>query len=328
MIFAYLSFLPYIGLWLSCMLFIVWWRFFTIRHRMKLFIAHHGQLMFRNWSIRILLFKSILYSLVIISLWLALLGPQGEQKEEMNNVQKRALIIALDVSKSMLAQDCLPNRLSCAKEKILTLMNELHCDSVGLILFSGTAIVMCPLTSDYEAFKLFLHEVSAETISASTTALDQALRKIQSMFDALPERRHKLAMIATDGEDFSTSLAAAKDEVTKRGIHMLTLGLGTAQGAPIPLYDEHNQPRGHLRDDEGNVVISRLNEGILQALSRDSDARYIRATNDNADIAAMVSWIHSFEKEGNNVDKTMVDNPYYMYPTFVALLLLGIEWII
>jgi Ca-activated chloride channel family protein len=322
-------YLFFVASWFIVVAGLVTYRFFKVRKNMGMLVAsRYKKNLLRNWSLPRFIVKNILLLAALFFLALALLRPQGDPQEEQLPSQGRNLIIALDISRSMLAQDCQPNRLDCAKEKILKLVQELACDRVGLILFSGTAVVMCPLTNDHEAFALFLREVDVETISAGTTAMDQALRKIISLFDTLPECKHKLALIVTDGEDFSSSLSSAKEEVIKRDIHMITLGMGTGEGAPIPVYDATGRQQGHLKDDNHQIIISRLNEPILQALARDSAALYVRATANDSDVATMASWVHSFEQEEGSANKKVVMSEYYWYPAAISLLLLALEWIL
>jgi Ca-activated chloride channel homolog len=327
MIMANAPYLWYIMVWFLCVLTMIWWRFLKVKHRSQVSITKkNSSLLIRHWSLRIFFIKHILLTGAVFFLALALLRPQKEGEDEEVNHEGRDLIIALDISRSMLAEE--PARLARAKEKISQLVQQLGYDRVALILFSGTALVMCPLTADHEAFALFLRDVDVETISSGTTALDQALTTITAMIDRSPQRKHRLALLVTDGEDFSPLLTQAKDEVIKRGIHMVTLGIGSPQGAPIPRYDAAGNREGHVRDEQGNVVISRLNEPLLQTLARDSHALYVRTTEDTTDIATIVGWLKSFEKEDLGLTKRTVKYEYYAYPTMVSFLLFMVEWII
>src|SRR5260221_3298056 len=151
----------------------------------------------------------------ILFLFIALLRPQWNESEEIVMQEGRDLYIALDISRSMLATDSLPTRLVWAKEKIKKLVKKLSCDRVGLILFSGTAFVQCPLTADYSAFFMYLDAVDAELISSGTTALGTAITQALTSFAAMPETKSKLLVIFTDGEDFSSDLMLVK----QRAVH-------------------------------------------------------------------------------------------------------------
>lgn len=281
-----------------------------------------------NFSLFKVWLKAILFIAGLFCIFLTLMHPQWNKKDEVVTQQGRDLIIALDISRSMLAKDCMPSRLECAKTKIKELVKRLSCERVGLLLFSGTAFMQCPLTSDYSSFFLFLDQVDAETIASGTTAFDQAILAALNSYKEMEERKSKLLVMFTDGEDFSSNLSKIKQRVQEEKIHVFTLGVGTTEGAPIPLLDEYGNQKGHMKDKKGLVVISRLNEGILNAVAHDSAGMYIRMTSDATDLKTLVAQIQRFEKEKIE-DKTFsrVDE---QYPYFLAvgLILLMIEWLL
>src|SRR5271154_1561603 len=242
--------------------------------------------------------KMILMIIGCCALFLALLQPQWDKKEEMVEQEGRDLFIALDISRSMLAQDLTPDRLEFAKKKIKKLVKKLSCERVGLILFSGSTFVQCPLTTDYGAFHLFLDQIGVETISSGSTALDAAIAQALEAFSRGVNRKHKLLVIFTDGEDFSSNLAHIKQEAINAGMHIFTIGVGTTEGAPIPLFDARGNQQGHQTDKKGKIIITRLNEGILYNLAQDSGGSYLRAQPDNdGDVDALVRSVEMFEKE-------------------------------
>lgn len=281
-----------------------------------------------NFSMPKVWIKAVLFMLGLFSISLTLLHPQWNKKDETVAQQGRDLIIALDISRSMLARDCAPSRLECAKAKIKALVKRLSCERVGLLLFSGTAFMQCPLTSDYSSFFMFLDQVDAETIASGTTAFDQAIIAALNSYKEIEGRKSKLLVLVTDGEDFSSNLSKIKQRVHDENIHVFTFGVGTTEGAPIPLFDERGNQIGHMKDKRGSVVISRLNEGILNAVARDSGGMYIHMTSDATDLKTLVTQIHRFEKEKIE-DKTFshIDE---QYPYFLAIgfILLLIEWLI
>ncbi len=272
--------------------------------------------------------KFVLFSLGLLFLFVALLRPQWRKRNEVIAQKGRDVLIALDVSRSMLATDCVPNRLECAKKKIKQLLAMLACERVGLILFSGSAFVQCPLTSDYASFAMFLDQVDVETISSGTTALDAALRQAVDAFRALPDRKSKLCIILTDGEDFSSNLRGVKHEVVKEKLCVFTIGVGTAQGAPIPLYDERGKQIGHQKDSKDNVVISHLNDGILRSLAQDAGGIYVPIARDKSDLRQIVDRINSFEKD--DLEDKMVSSFEDTYHYFLAMSLIcfALEWIL
>lgn len=282
----------------------------------------------RNVSPKKQFLKSVLMMTGILFLCLALLRPQWNKSEETIMQEGRDLYIALDISRSMLATDCNPDRLTFAKEKIKRLVKKLSCERVGLILFSGSAFVQCPLTSDYSAFYLYLDAVDAELISSGTTALDQAIRQALTSFASTPDRKSKLLVLFTDGEDFSHNLHDIKQEAVEAQLSIFTIGIGTPEGAPVPLFDAHGRLVGHQKDLHGGVVISRLNEGILRTLSQDAGGSYHRATEGDDDIAAFVRAVHAFDKEQLAERKHSRYEDQYHYFLLISFICFVLEWLL
>jgi Ca-activated chloride channel family protein len=265
------------------------------------------------------------------SLAIAFLQPQWHRKEEQILHQGRDLIIALDVSQSMLAQDSAPNRLCCAKEKIKLLIKQLGAERVGLIIFSGKALIQCPPTIDHDAFLFLLDAIEVENSSSGTTVLSEALKKALDIYSHREEQRHKLIIALTDGEDFSHDLEDIKHQAQNLGVQIFTVGLGTPDGSPIPLYSKLNgnsHHNGYLKDDKDTVVISALNEPFLQTLAHDLGGGYVRATGNSDDIARIVQWVTTFEKEQLGMQKLNCLQEKYHYFTALTLLLLTIEWLL
>ncbi len=284
--------------------------------------------MMRRASFARQLIKTMLMALALIFLSIALLRPQWGKKETIIHQEGRDLFIALDISRSMLAADCKPNRLACAKRKIKELLSLLSCERVGLIIFSGSSFVQCPLTADYNAFCMFLDAIDVETISSGTTALDQALLTAVQAFKAAGSRKNKLLVLFTDGEDFSSNLNSVKEEVAQEGLTLFTIGVGTTQGAPIPLIDEQGKPNGHQLDNKGAIVISRLNEGILSNLASDRGGLYSTMTADDTDLKSLVRYVQRFEKEHLEDRKIDRYQEQYIYCVVACFVCLVLEWVL
>lgn len=302
-------------------------RYTKQRTAQQLLVGTHFEFL-RNHSQAKQLLKSILFCTGFLFLCIALLRPQWNKSEEAVAQEGRDLYIALDISRSMLATDSAPNRLQCAKEKIKRLVKKLSCERVGLILFSGSAFVQCPLTTDYGAFFLYLDAVDAELISSGTTALDQAIQQALTSFASVPERKSKLLVLFTDGEDFSHNLNDIKQQATASHLSIFTIGVGTPEGAPVPLFDPHGNIIGHQKNVQGSVVISRLNEGILSSLSQDAGGTYIRATDGDEDIISFVRAVQSFEKEQFAEQKLSRYEDQYHYFLLVSFICFALEWIL
>lgn len=300
----------------------------VIWHRMRSTQKVQQMLVLKNISSWRFKARALLMAFGCIGLFVAVLRPQWGQKEQIIKQEGRDLFIALDVSRSMLATDCAPNRLTHAKEKIKQLIPLLGCERVGLILFSGAAFVQCPLTVDYQAFNMFLDSVDAETISSGSTDLAQPVYKALEVYRQMPHKTSKLLVIFTDGEDFSSNLSQCKYQIQNENLKVFTVGVGTVDGAPIPLYDTAGRQVGHQKDQHEKVVISRLNEEVLRDLCVDAGGQYIPLSQDNRDIRTLVARVQSFEKEmmeDRNVD--LLDDKYH-YFLFISFLCFALDWIL
>lgn len=316
---------PILIIALACMIY----RLARVKQVVSLLSSpHHSGRILKNFSWARQICKVIFLSIGLVFLFLALARPQWGKKEEKIAQEGRDLFIALDISRSMLAQDCKPNRLACAKAKIKLLVERLSCERVGLILFSGSSFVQCPLTSDYAAFYMFLDQIDVETISSGTTSLDQAIMLTLDTFKTLSNRKNKLLAIFTDGEDFSMQLPRVKEEIKNMGLHIFAIGVGTEQGAPIPLTDERGKQKGHQKDKKGNVVISHLNEQLLASLAQDSGGIYIRMTPDDSDMRALIKKVVSYEKEKFQDKKVSTYQEQYPYFLAISLICFAGEWIL
>lgn len=220
--------------------------------------------------------KATLLALGILFMLIALIGPQwGFRWQE---VRRRGvdLIIALDVSKSMLAQDVKPSRLERAKLAIQELLPLLKGDRIGLVAFAGTSFVQCPLTVDYGAFSLILDELDTASIPRGGTAIAPAIREGLKAFASSAPNSRALILI-TDGESHEGDPIAEAKEAAKQGVKIFTVGIGTPEGELIPTTDEQGN-QVFLKDREGRTVKSRLEEGLLQQIALATGGGYIRAT--------------------------------------------------
>lgn len=302
-------------------------RYSKRRVAQKILVGTNVQLL-HNYSFKKQLLKCFLFMVGFLFLGIALLRPQWNKSEETIMQEGRDLYIALDISRSMLATDCKPNRLQWAKEKIKHLVKNLSCERVGLILFSGSAFVQCPLTSDLSAFYLYLDAVDAELISSGTTALDKAIQQALASFASVPNRKNKLLVLFTDGEDFSHNLADIKQEANQSHLSIFSIGIGTTEGAPIPLFDHHGNIIGHQKDLKGGVVISRLNEGTLQDISQDAGGQYIRGTENNNDVYEFLEAVSRFDKEQLSEQKIARYEDQYHYFLLVSFICFTFEWLL
>lgn len=280
---------------------------------------------FRWWRVRTLL---VVYAGALLAMSIALLEPQWGEREEVVPQESRDMIFALDISRSMLASDLKPSRLEHAKMKIRALLERLVAERVGLILFSGDAFVQCPLTRDYSTFLLFLKNVTTEAFGSGTTNIERAIARGVDAFEHAGDHGTKLLIIATDGEDFSPQMRSTLERAQRIGMSIVTLGIGTPEGAPIPIYDIQGKHSGYVTDEQQKTVVSALHEDFLGQLARDSGGLYVRSYYDDSDLAQLTQYVEGRQK--GRIEDRMLSIKEAQYPWFVGLaaLLLGIAWIV
>jgi Ca-activated chloride channel family protein len=211
---------------------------------------------------------------------IALTQPQwGFHWEEIKRVGVD-IIIAIDVSESMLAQDVKPNRLERAKREVYDLIEQLEGDRIGLIAFAGTSFVQCPLTLDYGACKMFLDYIDTDLIPVQGTELGDAIRTAIKAFSKR-ERKSKALILITDGEDHQGNPLEAAQEAEKEGIKIFTIGVGQEDGAPIPAKDGSG---GFKKDRGGDMIITRLDEVPLQKIALETGGTYVRSVTGDMDL--------------------------------------------
>lgn len=318
----------YLYLLIPC-LFMLVYRLLCMRKQRQMLVAdRYVSCMLYNyaWSVKVI--KSFLIMIGIFFLLLALLRPQWGKQEQSVMQQGRDVMIALDISRSMLAKDLKPNRLQCAKEKIKKLLYNLSCERVGLIVFSSSAIVQCPLTTDYGAFSLLLDQLDIDTISSGSTAVDQSIQAALKAFSSIPERKTKLLVLFTDGEDFSVNLDGIKEKVLEDGLSIFTIGIGTQYGAPIPVLDKNNKQIGWEKDEKGDIIMSCLNDTLLASIALKSGGKYIHFSQNDDDIHKLIEFINSFEKDAME-DKTLqVFQEQYPYCIIISFICFALEWLL
>ncbi len=300
------------------------------KERIIAFLTDKGRRHFliKHYSFIKQIIKSFFFVAGCALLILSLLHPQWNKKEENVSYQGRDLLIALDISRSMLAKDLSPNRLSFAKAKIHALVNSLPSDRIGLILFAGAPCLVCPLTTDYDSFFMFLDQVDSSSTSAGGTAIDQVIKEGITQFSKMQERKNKLLVIFTDGEDFSADLARVKKEAIALNLKIFAFGVGTAEGAPVPAFDLQGKQAGYEKDEKGAIVISRLNSALLKKLVTDTGGYYQQSTKDNQDIQRMIEQLSTFDKEKIDEKKRETYEEQYAWFVLGAFICLVIEWLL
>ena len=244
---------------------------------------------FKFW----LLFGAITMVIFIIA------GPQFGSKLETVKRQGVEIMVCLDVSNSMLAEDVAPNRLSKAKQMLSRLTDGFQNDKVGLIVFAGDAFTQLPITSDYISAKMFLSSINPSMVSTQGTAIGAAINLAARSFTP-NETTDKAIILITDGENHEDDASAAAKAAQEKGIHVNIVGMGDPKGAPIPIDGSNN----YMKDKEGNVVITKLNEQMAQEIAAAGNGMYVRADNTNSALKAL-------QKEIEKMNKTDLDSKVY-----------------
>ncbi len=281
------------------------------------FVSHTMQRRLANmpradaWSIRVLFFF-----LMFVSATVALMRPQAKGvNEAVASVQRRSdIMVVLDVSKSMLAEDAAPNRLGRAKAEISEMLSTLAGHRVGLVSFAGRAVVSCPLTPDYGFFRMILRSAGPTTVGRGGTRIGDALRTAVRAFS--PGVGAKLILLITDGEDHDSYPKEAADLAKKEGIRVVAVGFGSEGGSPITLTDPKTGAKTQLTDKNGQVVQSRLDGELLRELALVTEGAYIPAGVSALDLESIVA-DHIQPLIRTSAQKTLRIVALELYPWFV-----------
>lgn len=226
-------------------------------------------------------------------------GPQFGSKLETVKRQGVEIMVCLDVSNSMLSEDVAPSRLAKAKQMLAKLTDGLSNDKVGMIVFAGDAFTQLPITSDYISAKMFLSSISPEMISTQGTAIGAAINLAARSFTP-NETSDKAIIVITDGENHEDDAVGAAKMASDKGILVNIVGIGDPKGAPIPMGNANN----YMKDNAGNVVITKLNEQMCQEIAAAGNGMYVRADNTNSALRAL-------QKEIEKMNKTEMDSKVY-----------------
>jgi Ca-activated chloride channel family protein len=251
--------------------------------------------------------------------------PQFGSKIEDIKKQGVEVIIALDVSNSMLAEDIQPDRLTRAKQAISRLVDNLDNDKIGLIVFAGDAYIQIPVTTDYISAKMFLSSINPNIVPKQGTAIGAAIDLGMRSFSP-GEGKSKAMIIITDGENHEDDPVKEAEEASKAGIVIHTLGIGSTEGVPIPILI--NGKRDYLKDANGNTVVTKLDEEILKKIALTTNGNYVRASNSNIGLDEIFNGIKRMKKQ--DLESTMYTeyNDQFQIFAAIALFLLLADFII
>lgn len=270
--------------------------------------------------------KFVINAVAFSFLVMAIANLQFGSKMEKVKREGVDLVIALDLSNSMLAEDMKPNRLENAKQFVYQFMSKMENDRVGLIVFAGKAYVQMPLTVDYSAARLFLSNLNTEMIPTQGTAIGDAIEMSKQLFNE-GEKKYKVLLIISDGENHEDDAAEIAKKATHDGITVFTIGVGTVQGAPIPVYSNGIQV-DYKKDAEGSIVLSKLNEEALQKVAVKGNGKYYRLANQEYAIKNLMNDLLKVERKEISASMFTEYESKFQYFLAISLFLLLLDFLI
>ena len=265
--------------------------------------------------------RIVLFSLAFAFFVIGLARPRTGARLAERKTRGAEIIVALDVSNSMLAKDYSPNRLERAKLSIARLTDKLQDDRIGLVIFAGTSFVQLPVTTDYVSAKMFLNSIDTESIPVQGTAIGDAILLSIKSFSAQSEKS-RVIIVISDGENHEDDAVGAAKQAAELGIKVYTIGVGSAEGQPIPMNGEL------MKDRDGNIVVTKLNEQMLRDIARAGGGAYIHAGGEEFGLNPIIQDIRRMEDEEFGSVVFEEYDEQYMYFFGAALLLFVIEMLI
>ena len=262
----------------------------------------------------------------------AVANPQFGTRLEKTKQSGSDIAICLDLSNSMMAEDLQPNRLERGKRVVSNLLTTLGGDRVSLVAFAGESFIQMPLTGDYGATKLFLDDMSCDMISSQGTAIGDAINKAMATLGyGDPDRpweknKGRAIIVISDGENHEDDAIGAARAAAREGVRVCTIGMGLPDGAPIPEYDHQKRRSTYKRDrTSGSIVMTHLNESMLQQIANAGDGVYVRASSASGGLGEIVNLINNLEKEDYGESQVSAFESRYQYPLVAALICLLAE---
>ena len=270
------------------------------------------------------IWKFCLLMVALVLLIVAVARPQFGQKEKTIKRQGIEVMVALDISNSMLAEDVAPNRLDRAKQMLSKMIDNMVDDKVGLIVFAGEAFTQLPITCDYVSAKMFLSTITPNLIPTQGTAIGAALQTAITAFGSQESEAGRAIILITDGENHEDDAIAAAEKAQELGIQVFVIGIGKPEGSPIPKPGTND----YFKDRSGQVVVSRLNEEMCQQIAQAGNGAYVRCDNTNTAMRALQQELERIAT--SELESTVYADYNELYQSFVlmALLLLVIEFFI
>jgi len=237
------------------------------------------------------------------------------------------IVIAIDVSNSMLAEDMKPSRIAKARQEVRGLIDRLKGDRIGLVAFAGEAFIQCPLTLDYSAAEMFLDVIDVGLIPKQGTAIGEAITKATGAFEKL-EKKHKVLLLLTDGEDQNSDPLNAADEARREGVKIYTIGIGSGAGEPIPVTNRTGEKVGYKKDKNGEVIVTKMDEMTLQKIALTTGGKYYHATPGEMELEKVFDEISKMEKKELEGKLMMQYEDRFQYPLILAVFIIVLEFFV
>ena len=264
--------------------------------------------------------------LVLAAIIIALVNPKIGTKTETVKREGIDVVFAVDVSKSMLCEDVAPNRLEKSKQIVSQIINQLAGDRIGIVAYAGSAFPVLPITTDYSVAKMFLQSMNTTIVSSQGTSLDEAIKLSATYFDD-DKKTSKLLILISDGEDHSEGASEAAEEANKAGLKIITIGVGTEKGGPIPLKDG-----GHIvsfkRDQNNAVVVTKLNQAALKAIAKNTKGGYVNGNSTKEVLEYVKNALDNIEKTEFETQQFSDFNSQFQWFLGIAFFLLCFDFLL
>ena len=281
-----------------------------------------------NITIKNKVLRIVLTSLGLILILFSLLGPQvlqGYTEVERNGLD---IYVLIDTSKSMLAEDIKPDRMSRAKKAIETILDNLSGDRIGYIPFTSSAYIQMPLTDDYQLAKMFLDVVDTEMISGNGTNIGSAIKLAANSFEKTSSA-DRVIIVLSDGEEQDSKSVDALNKIKSKNLHVFTIGIGTEKGGLIPIYDTSStQVTDYMKDDNGNYVNSKVMSAVLKELASDGNGAYYESTGTGDEITQLIKDISTLKTDTIKTDRVSQYRQLYQYFLGAGMLLIILTYLL
>ncbi|MDO9577205.1 MAG: VWA domain-containing protein [Candidatus Cloacimonadales bacterium] len=270
-----------------------------------------------HWSL-----KNVVFVLAIFFMIIAVARPQWNKEVQIVKKEGIDIVVCIDVSKSMDAQDIQPSRIERAKDQISLFIDQLKGDRIAIVAFAGRSFVQCPLTDDYGAAKLFLNLLDTETVPSYGTDIGGVIAKAITLYGE--DEKHKVIIIVSDGEDLEENALKIAEEAAKQNAIIYTLGVGSPDGSTIPITDSSGNTV-YAKDDKGDIIFTKLDVSVLTQIAKTGNGRFFPITPRQSEIFEIMKNINSIEKKKFDSRKFVRYKEQYKYFVIAALILLLVE---